>query len=530
MIVFALLLAGAAIAYGIASWLRIPAPPLLVGVGVLLKLSGVVPDTEMVNFMLLMGVMVLVFVAGAELNPSRFTRQGMAAAKVGLSQFVALGLVGFGLSVWYGYEPIASGYVALAMAASSTFIVVRILKEKRQFYEPFGRLVLGVLLLQDVLVVLALAALMRWEDGQLAVESAVFRSMLLLMAAWIAARTLVPWLLTKLKLDEEAQLIVVLSILFIFVGTAHRLDVPLVTGAFCAGFAVSAFPVNAVIRGQLTSLSDFFIALFFTSLGVLLDLPSLENILFAGALILSVLTVTPLLVTWLAERAGMTARSSIESGLLLAQTSEFSLVVVLLGASQNHLDTELLGAVALVTVVTMVLTQFIATDPNVWRLLRWHPSHFRKELDEQDVADHFVILGAGHNAESLVIELLNRGQEVVVVDHDPVVCDWAERAGARAVRADASDPRVIQKIRAHHARAVISTLRRQADNCRIVKELGDVPILVRTYEASEVDAIEKAGGIPIAYSDAAAQAFLAWFDARDAKEGVVEHPDSAATH
>ncbi len=512
MTAFTLLLAGVALAYAAATWFKIPAPPLLVGAGIAISASGAIPDSEMVNFILSLGVTVLLFVAGAELSPSRFAQRGAAAAKVGLAQFVALGAIGFGVTYAMGFGALSGAYTALALAASSTFVVVRLLKHRRRFYEPFGQLVLGVLLLQDVLVVLALAALTRWEEGQLAVESALFRSMTLLLVAWVAAKTIIPWLLMRLKLDEEAQLIIVLAVLFVFAGAAFQLDVPIMTGAFCAGFAVSSFPVNAVIRGQLTTLSDFFVALFFVALGAVLVLPSWEGLLLAFALIAAILVGTPLIVAGLAERSGMTARASLESGLLLAQTSEFSLVVVLLGANSGHLPEELIAVIALVTMVTMVLTPFLATEANVWRLVGFHPSRFREEMGAHDAEGHVVVLGVGRSARKLVQALLARGDQVVVVDHDPVVCGWAEGVGATAVRAEASDPKILDQVRAQHASVVVSTLHSLADNCRIVSRLSGVPTVVRVYEASEVEAIESAGGIAVPFSDAAADAFLAWVD------------------
>lgn len=317
MTTFTLLLVGVALAYAISAWLDIPAPPLLVAAGMVLTGVGMITDTETVSFILSLGMTVLLFVAGADLSPTRFAKREAAAAKVGLAQFVALGAIGFGVSHMMGFDTLSAAYTALATATSSTFVVVRLLKQRRRFYEPFGQLVLGVLLWQDVLVVLALAALTQWPNGHLAIESALFRSLTLLIGAWIASRTIIPWLLMKLKLDEEAQLIMVLATLFAFLGGAHELDIPIMTGAFCAGFTVSSFPVNAVIRGQLTTLSDFFIALFFSALGAVLVLPSWNGMLLAGALIGAILVGTPLIVFWLAERSGMTARASMESGLLL---------------------------------------------------------------------------------------------------------------------------------------------------------------------------------------------------------------------
>lgn len=524
MTAFALLLIGAALAYGVAGWLKIPSPPLLVAAGVVLNASGALGETEMVSFILMLGVTVLVFIAGTELSPSRFAKQGMAALKIGLAQFAALSALGFGVSYLFGLSLAGAAYVALAIAASSTFLVVRILKSRRQFYEPFGRLVLGVLLVQDVLVILALAAVMHWDDGQLAIESALLRSVALLAIAWMMSRTFVPWLLTSAVDESEARLIVVLAILFAFIGAVYTLDVPIVIGAFCAGFAISPFPVNAIIRGQLTSFSDFFVTLFFTALGAMLVVPSPPAMLFAVILIAGVVILTPLLVAWFAQRSDMTATSSVESGLLLSQTSELSLVVVLLGAGSGHLPDEFLAAIALVTVITMLLTQLIATDRNVSRLLNLHPLTLRNQLDQYEIENHVVLFGAGRNTGELLVELLERDHDIIVVDHDPVVCSWAAKLGAHAVRADAAAPPVLRQVRAHHARVVITTLTRLSDNCRIVQELDGIPTLVRVYEAAEVEAIEEAGGIPIPYSEAATQDFLRWFDGQT-DEQPPPHPD-----
>ncbi|TVR00358.1 MAG: hypothetical protein EA398_11485 [Deltaproteobacteria bacterium] len=530
MTAVALVLLAAAIAHGAANALRLPSMPLLIAAGFILRSTGLVEDPNMMSSLLLLGVTVLVFMAGTELNPRRFRSLGTTALSVGLLQLLLLGAAGFLIGHLVGLDLRESSFVALALAASSTFVVVRVLKKKRQFYEPYGRLVLGVLLVQDVLVVLALGALLQWDNGLQAVESALLRSALLIAIAWVWARSIVPWLLTTLRLDDEAILIVVLAILFVFLAAAHVLDIPMITGAFAAGFAVSSFPVNAVIRGQLTSLSDFFIAIFLTSLGASLVFPDMQGLLLASLLIAAVVLLTPPIVATVAERAGMTSRSSIEAGLLLAQTSEFSLVVALLAADQGYLGDSLLAAITLVTVCTMAFTQFLATDRNAMRLLRLHPSRFRKDPEEAHREGHILLLGCGANTEALVLELVERGDTVLVIDDDPAVDAWVDRIGGVPLRGDALDPGVLDRASVGRARVVISTLRRLEDNRRIVEMAGDTDVLVRVFEETEERAIREMGAVPVRYSDAAAQAFLAWFDdpERDAcGEARPVHPGRA---
>lgn len=528
----ALVLAAAAVAHAAALALRIPSLPLLIAGGILLRATGLIDDPDMLQSLLLLGVTVVVFLAGTELNPKRFASHGAIALPVGLLQFAVMGGAGLGLGLWWGLELQQSAFVALALAASSTFVVVRMLKASRQFHEPFGRMVLGVLLVQDVLVVLAVAGLLQWNDGLQSVESALLRSGLLLLAAWIWARSIVPWLLTARRMDDEAVLIVVLGILFVFLGAAHMLGVPMITGAFAAGFAVSSFPVNAVIRGQLTTLSDFFIAVFLTALGASLVLPSAADLALALAMVGVVVIVTPPFVAWFAERSGMSSRSAIESGLLLAQTSELSLVVVLLAADRGILDRGLLGAIVLTTVLTMILTQLIATDRMTLRLLKLHPSRFRRDPEEAERCGHIVLLGCGANTEPLVVELIEAGLQVLVVDDDPAVDAWVHRIGGIPIRGDGVDPEVLRRASVGRARAVISTLRRPSDNCRVIAQAGGTPVLVRVFEQADVDRIAEAGGIPVRYADAAAERFVHWFEefvaAGDAgrAQAPPAHPDS----
>lgn len=385
-------------------------------------------------------------------------------------------------------------------------------------------MVLGVLLIQDVLLILLLAALLRWDGGLPAIESGVLRSVLLLFSAWLCAYTIVPRLLTRLALDDEALLIVVLGILFVFTGAAWWLDVPLVTGAFSAGFAVSSFPVNAVIRGQLRSLNDFFIAVFFVALGASLAMPGLSELLFSLTLIGLVVLVTPLLVIWAAERAGMTARAAIESGLMLAQTSELSLVVVLLGAGAGHVDAGMLGAVALVTVTTMILTPSLVTERNTLRLLHLHPNYRRRQLPALDARNHILLLGCGSHTRRMVRDWVRAGERVVVVDDDPAVVARLQHDGIPAIRGDAVDPDVLERAGAAGARVIVSTLRRHADNVHIIRQFPGIPVLVRVFETANARAIEQAGGKPIRYSDAAAGSFLQWFDDRSGAFSIPAGP------
>jgi Kef-type K+ transport system membrane component KefB len=511
MIGLALLLGAAALAFGLAKALRLPSIPLLIVAGIILALVGAVPPADTLQQTLMLGLAFLVFVAGMELEPRRLRSPGRPAVQVGLVQFAVLAVVGGLAARLLGLGWQESLYVALALSASSTLVVVRVLQQRKQRFEPFARMVLGVLLLQDLLIILLIPVLTFAQEGPRRIAEGLAGTLALMALAYVTLRWISPRLIRALERDEEALLLTTLAILFLFAGAADLLELPLVTGAFLGGLALAPFPVSAMVRGQLGSVSDFFLAIFFTALGAVVGLPEARQVAIAAALAAVVVFVTPPLVAWLAERAGFSARAAIESGLFLSQTSEFSLLLALQGLALGHLDADLFRIIALVTVMTMVLTPFLATDRVTRALVALHP--LRRRPDTAYAAPpsgHVLLLGCGDNGMPLMETLLSSGHEVVVVDDDPAVIAALHEGGVRAVRGDATDPRALWEAGARDAQLVISTIRRPLDNLPLIQALGGVPIVVRVFEAAEGALIRAAGGTPIPYSEAAAEDFLRW--------------------
>jgi FlaA1/EpsC-like NDP-sugar epimerase len=189
--------------------------------------------------------------------------------------------------------------------------------------------------------------------------------------------------------------------------------------------------------------------------------------------------------------------------------------------------------IALVTVLTMVLTPFITGDRVLWRLLRWHPG--RQDTPPLDISNHVVLLGTGTTGMPLLETLLSSGSEVVVVDDDPAVISRFRGADVLAIRGDASDTHVLEQAGAARARVVSSTIRRPRDNRRLLEYARGIPVLVRVFEDADRRWIEEMGGTPIVYSNAAAEGLLRWYDAEKenlerALEARVKHagqgPDS----
>jgi Kef-type K+ transport system membrane component KefB len=506
----ALLLLAAATAHGLAKALRVPAIPLLLLGGVALATLGFVPPGRLLEYLIVLGLSVLVFVGGTELNPRRVRAWRPVALRVGLVQFTLIGAAAFGLAMALGYGAQASLYVALALSASSTLVVVRLLQQRLQLFEPFGRLVIGVLLLQDIVIILMIPVVVRLNDGIAAILLGVVGAAALLLLSFVTLRWVSPRLIERLHFDDERLLLAILTVLFVFIGIAELLGLPIVAGAFLAGVALSPFPVSGVVRGQLLSLGDFFNAIFFTALGVLLSIPTLQELAHALLFIALVLIVTPPLVTAVAERFGLSARSALESGLLLSQTSEFSIVVALQGLVLGQLTQGTFTVIALVTAITMVLTPFFATDRVTWWLLRFHPTSGAPE-PASPPRDHVLLLGCGENGMPLLETLTAAGIDVVAVDDDPAVIAQLQQGDIHAIRGDGSDYSVLRRAGARDARLIISTIRRPLDNETVLDYAVGVKVIVRVFEAEEAERLRALGATPVLYSEAAAENFLRWY-------------------
>lgn len=516
----ALLLFLATVGHGLSRWTGLPVIPLLLGLGMALSFGGgmnaadgaLAASDDPLFFVLELGLTVLVFASGVELNPQRFRRQRAVVLRVGLLQFFLMGAAGWAGARWLGYEGLSALYLAFAVSASSTVVVLRLLQQRQQAVEPHGRMVIGVLLLQDALTIAALVALMHHGRAGSTLLHEYGGALLLASVAWLLQRRGARWLLERCQGDEEAMLLTVLSVLFAFLGAAHFAGLPLVGGAFLAGYSLSSFPVSGQVGSLLQSLTDFFRAIFFVALGALVVVPDAGALGAAVLLGLLVLLVTPPLVAWVAEGAGLTSRAAIESGLLLAQTSEYSLMLGLLGLRLGHIGPQVFAIIALMAVLTMTCTPLLARDVVARRLMRLHPSH-RRHLPSLDRRDHVLVLGFGSAGMWVLRPLLAAGLPVLVVDDDPAVVAELDRRGIACERGDGGDERTLERVGARQARFIIACMRRVDDARTVLEHTCGVPVLVRVFEDSEAETVRRLGGIPVSSAEATAEQFLQWFRA-----------------
>jgi Kef-type K+ transport system membrane component KefB len=502
--------AALAMALGVRS--RLPAASMLIAAGWLLATLGAPLEEEIVRETLLLSATFLVFLVGIEVDPGHVRGHVRRASWLALLQLVALAAVALGIGRWIGIDPIHALYLALAFSASSTLLVVEILRRRGQFYEPFARTVLGAVLIQDFLVVIALVTLGATAADTSRVLTMVGGTVVLLLAAAVLSRHVAPYALTRMKLDEEEQILFVVATLFAFVGLAHYCGAPLVAGAFFAGHALARFPVGGLVRGHVLTFSDFFVTAFFVSLGASLVLPSPGELVAEGIFLLALVVVVPFILVPIFRRGGSNLRASLEGVGLMAQCGELGIVVALVGLDRGDLSEPEVGMVIVVATVTMVFVGLFSNERFVWRLVHHLPSRAGR-LPKRALQDHVVIIGCGESG-TVLVDALSGSVDVAIVDDDPAVVQAACARGLVAVRGDGGDAEVLQQLSPERARVIVSTMRRLSDNLRVVRACGGTPVLVRVFSPEEGAAIRELGGHPIVESELTAKAFLEWFGER----------------
>lgn len=525
MIGLALMLAMACLAYGIARWMGADALPfLLVGGFLLARLPVQLPE-ELVQHAAVMGLTFLAFLAGHELNPHRITPLGRASIIATLVRVPGLGLVGAGAAALLGYQPAAVLVVGLAVGSCSPVMGVRLLSERREFFQPAGRLAAGVLLIQGLALILVLPLLAWPVDGAPAVFSRALGAAALIVVAFAFMRWLARYLVTHLELDEEVTLLVLFSVLALFGGLALVLGLPLLAGAFLAGLALSRFPVNGIVRGYLQSTSDLATALAFTSLGALVTIPGGGDLVLALVLTALVLVLSPLLLAFVGRGDGLTTRPAFRSGVILGQTSEFSLVVVLHAVALGLVANQLLGVVLLVTAVTMLATPLLSRDHRVWDLITGILPWRRRVAG--DASGRILFLGLHHTDLPLLTALRDQGRELLIVDDDPALVATVRDLTDGALVADGSSPRVLERLRASRARAVVVTLRpfTAAETCiRSLARPPRPPVIARVRSTGEAERAGSLGAVPVLWAEPIVQDLLEWLEAI----GIETDPNAAA--
>ena len=527
----AVLLLLAAVIGAIGVRLRQPLIVAFIAVGVLAGPSalGWVSANDQVDLLAKLGIALLLFVVGLKLDLHIIRTMGPVALAAGLGQVFFTSVVGYFIAIALGMDAVTALYVAVALTFSSTIIIVKLLSDKREVDALHGRIAIGFLIVQDIVVVLAMIGLTALgEAGNTAGLGQEALAVLVKGGLFIAViGLLMHYVLTPLlhQLARSSELLVLFAIAWaVALGAAGEyLGFSKEVGAFLAGVSLASTPYREAIGSRLVSLRDFLLLFFFIDLGAGLDLTTL-GAQVAPAILLSlfVLIGNPLIVMIILGAMGYRKRTGFLAGLTVAQISEFSLILGALGLGLGHIDADTLGLITLVGLITISASTYMILYSHLLyeRLSPWlgvfeRKRPYREEAQERHGDDNgvdVILFGLGRFGAGIGRELRQRGYRVLGVDFDPNLIRRQASNDYEVRYGDAEDPEFLASLPLGQVRWVLSSLREMPVNLALLHGLRDQGykgrVAVTAHASVNAGQLKQAGAdrVLMPYAAAAAEA------------------------
>lgn len=506
----------ATLAAVVATVLRQPIVVAFIFVGVIAGpavLALVPEDSEFVDLFGRVGIALLLFVVGLKLDPALIRTAGFVAVVSGLGQVIITTIVGLLITMAFGVGLLQAFYISLALTFSSTVIIVKVLSDRREIDSLHGRIALGILIVQDIVVIVALTLLSGLEGAEGAEATleqlglSLLRGVALVVGMIIVARFLIPLIEPRLITTPEVLVLGGIAWAVLMAAGATWAGFSPEMGAFVAGVVLATKRPRQLVAARLTTVRDFLLLFFFVSLGVHLQLSDLQNqLLPAIGLSLFVLVGNPLIVMGITIAMGFRARTGLVAGMALAQISEFSFILMALGLDLGHVDESSLALVTLVGLITFAASTYMITYANqIYRFLRPVMNRLERPIahredeirDEADQPVEVLVFGTGRLGTVILSRLRGIGVEAMGVDFDPVAVRRLQDLGFHMRFADVEAPEFLQGLPLASARIAVSTIRAPDIEVGLLEGLREHgfrrPVLLTSQSAATAHRLEDLG-------------------------------------
>lgn len=459
-----------------------------------------------------LGLVLLLFAVGLELSPEPLLRAGHRILVAAGGQIVLTVIVGlFCILMAAQVSWPAAVAMALAITPSSTAIVLKQLADIRQTDSPTGSTVTGVSLVQDILVILLMLFLpLLAGPGQTGWAVAVLHgllSLVVLLVGFAILRWLLPFVLHAVLRVGGQELMTLFAVLMACAGAyiAGRAGWSPALGACVAGLLLAETDVRHQLFADIVPFRDVFNALFFISMGMLVDLNLVAKYPFSIGFGVVVTLVLKTLLAALAVRfAGWPLRLSIQVGMGLATISEFGFVLARESEKLHLLPASALDYLTALIVGTMLLGAMLVplSERVALAIERVSRRSTKAELvplpETQALTDvQVIIIGYGLNGQNLARVLRATNIPCCVVEMNPALAAAARQAGERIIVGDATRIAILHRAGIEHARAIVVAINEQEATRRIVAQARtarpNLYILARTRYTSELEILYRLG-------------------------------------
>ncbi len=442
--------------------LRQPMIVSFIAVGIIAGPSvlDIVQSHEHVDLLAELGIAILLFLVGLKLDLKLIRTLGPVALATGLGQVAFTSAVGFLICYLLGLDTVTSLYVSVALTFSSTIIIVKLLSDKKEVDSLHGRIAVGFLIVQDLVVVLAMMVLSALGLGTQAdsdsaalfqIGSVLLYGLCMLAFVLLFIRYIANPLVSRIARSQELLITFAIGWATLLAAIGSQLGFSKELGGLLAGISLASTPYREAIVARLASLRDFLLLFFFIALGMQLDLNLLgSQVLPALLFSIFVLVGNPLIVMVIMGLMGYRKRTGFLAGLTVAQISEFSLIFMAMGMSLGHLSKESLGLVTLVGLITIAMSVYMITYSHglysklePWLNIFERSKPYRElAIEKQPFSQQpydIVLFGLGRYGKAIAHYLQQAGYRLLAIDFNPDEVRRWRKQGHLVMYGDASD-------------------------------------------------------------------------------------------
>lgn len=333
---------------------------LLVGILIGPSVLGLVTETETLKEFSQLGVILLMFIAGLETDVDEFKRTGKASTFVGFGGIIFPLLVGYLAGVLLGLSTMQSWFLGLLLSATSVSISVQALKEMNQLKSREGTTILGAAVIDDVVVIIALAFLMSFAGGDINLSVVILKKALFFAGAIFVGWKVVPWFLNRFSSLKVTEAVTssALIICFVYAYLAEYTGVAAIIGAYIAGVSISVTKFKHEVFKKVETISySIFVPVFFTSIGVTAQFSGIMDNMGLIVFLSVVAILTKLIGASIgAKLAGFNWNSSLGIGSAMISRGEVALIIAAIGLESKLLTQDMFAITVVVVLITTIVT------------------------------------------------------------------------------------------------------------------------------------------------------------------------------
>lgn len=474
----------------VAGLMRVLKQPIIIGYilsGIVLSpyLLNVVDSVETIQTFAQIGVTILLFMVGLNLNPRLIKDVGKVSLITGAGQILITFGLGYLLMKILGFDNVVAVYVGTALTFSSTIVILKLLSDKGDIETLYGRISVGLLIVQDVVAILALMIVSSMSSGfslESVVVDTVIRGLFLTAFLLVFGLKVLPKYVHYVALSQEYLLLFSIGWCMAVAAAFELVGFSMEIGALLAGFILSLSPYRFEISAKMKSLRDFFIVIFFVLLGTQMQFENIWIYILPVLLVsLFILIIKPLIVMVIMGLLSYKKRNAFLTGLAMAQISEFSFILLAMGVKSGHVSRDILSFVTLVGLITIAgSSYFVIYGNKIYKKLSPYLSYFErkgKKADEHkyhgDESYDILLIGYSRIGLNLLDSFKKLDKKFLVVDYNPDVILELAKEGVDCRYGDIEDSETLDELNLNSVKMVISTVKNYDTNLLLLTKLRD---------------------------------------------------------